>query len=94
MTDDISDEPLDAILTRGDRIQDAISTIKVNGVWKMKETLYPQYHEELIANYTEMIPKVAAAGYTNLICFSGNRLGMDDQIGLQNCVNGLKNIIC
>ena len=29
----------------------------------------PRFHEELIANYSEMIPKVAAAGYTNLICF-------------------------
>ena len=31
----------------------------------------PKYHEQLIKNYTEMIPKVAEAGYTNLICFSG-----------------------
>ena len=53
----------------------------------------PKYHETLINNYTEMIPKVAAAGYTNLICFSGNRRGMDDAVGLQNCVDGLKKIM-
>ena len=53
----------------------------------------PQYHEVLIKNYTEMIPKVAEAGYTNLICFSGNRRGMDDKVGLQNCLTGLKQII-
>jgi len=53
----------------------------------------PQYHETLIKNYTEMIPKVTEAGYTNLICFSGNRRGMDDTIGLQNCAEGLKQII-
>lgn len=53
----------------------------------------PQYHELLIKNYTEMIPKVAEAGYTNLICFSGNRRGMDDTIGLQNCVKALKQIM-
>ncbi|MEZ4968257.1 MAG: TIM barrel protein [Flavobacteriaceae bacterium] len=52
-----------------------------------------KYHETLIKNYTEMIPKVAAAGYTNLICFSGNRRGMDDTVGLQNCVDGLKRIM-
>ena len=40
-----------------------------------------------------MIPVVAEAGYTNLICFSGNRRGMDDAIGLQNCVLGLNQII-
>ncbi len=52
-----------------------------------------KYHEILIKNYKEMIPIVAEAGYTNLICFSGNRRGMDDAIGLQNCVLGLNQII-
>jgi hydroxypyruvate isomerase len=53
----------------------------------------PKLHAQLIKNYTEMIPKVAAAGYTNLICFSGNRNGMDDSVGLQNCATGLKQIL-
>lgn len=53
----------------------------------------PQYHEELIADYLQIIPKVAEAGYTNLICFSGNRKGMDDEVGLKNCVAGLKKIM-
>ncbi|PCJ96894.1 MAG: hydroxypyruvate isomerase [Flavobacteriaceae bacterium] len=53
----------------------------------------PKHHEQLIKNYTEMIPKVAEAGYTNLICFSGNRKGMNDLVGLQNCVDGLKELI-
>jgi hydroxypyruvate isomerase len=52
-----------------------------------------QYHETLVKNYTEMIPKVAEAGYKNLICFSGNRRGMNDLVGLQNCVEGLKQIL-
>jgi len=53
----------------------------------------PKYHEQLVKNYTEMIPKVAKADYTNLICFSGNSDGMDDQIGLENCVEGLSQIM-
>nr|WP_299383641.1 TIM barrel protein [Allomuricauda sp.] len=53
----------------------------------------PKNHEILIGNYTEMIPKVAEAGYTNLICFSGNRNGMNDYVGLQNCVDGLSQIM-
>ncbi len=53
----------------------------------------PQYHEILIKSYTDIIPKVAAAGYTNLICFSGNRRGMDDAVGMQNCADGLKQIL-
>ncbi|MDB5030565.1 TIM barrel protein [Mucilaginibacter sp.] len=52
-----------------------------------------QYHELLIEKYTAMIPKVAAAGYKNLICFSGNRDGKDDETGWANCVEGLKNIL-
>lgn len=51
------------------------------------------FHEKLIKNYTEMIPLVAKAGYTNLICFSGRRRGMDDETGLKNCANGLKKIL-
>lgn len=53
----------------------------------------PQYHSRLIAKYTEMIPKVAAAGYTNLICFSGNRNGITDEMGLAHCVAGLSQIM-
>lgn len=52
-----------------------------------------EYHEILIKNYTDIIPKVAEAGYTNLICFSGNRRGMSDEEGLANCVIGLRQIM-
>jgi hydroxypyruvate isomerase len=53
----------------------------------------PQYHDTLIKNYTEHINLVSAAGYQNLICFSGNRNGMDDETGMNNCAEGLKKII-
>ena len=52
-----------------------------------------KYHKELIKHYKRFIPMVADAGWTNLICFSGNSRGIDNQIGLQNCVNGLSQII-
>ncbi|PRY15505.1 hydroxypyruvate isomerase [Pontibacter ummariensis] len=52
-----------------------------------------KYHATLLKNYTEMIPLVAKAGYKNLICFSGNRNGMDDETGLQNCTEGLKKLL-
>lgn len=51
------------------------------------------FHEKLIRNYSEMIPKVAEAGYKNLICFSGNRRGKDDETGWKNCTDGLKQVI-
>lgn len=53
----------------------------------------PAYHETLIQNYTKHIDLVADAGFTNLICFSGNRDGMDDATGLSNCAEGLKKIM-
>ncbi|MEO6330872.1 MAG: TIM barrel protein [Ginsengibacter sp.] len=52
-----------------------------------------EYHDLLIKDFTEVIPLVAKAGYKNVICFSGNRDGMDDETGLKNCVNGLKKIM-
>jgi hydroxypyruvate isomerase len=53
----------------------------------------PENHDTLISNYLEMIPLVSGAGYKNLICFSGNRKGMDDETGLLNCEKGLKQIL-
>jgi hydroxypyruvate isomerase len=52
-----------------------------------------QYHDKLVKNYIEHINYVADAGYTNLICFSGSRRGMDDETGLNNSVTGLKKIM-
>ncbi len=51
------------------------------------------FHAGLIKDFTETIPLVAKAGYQNLICFSGNRKGMDDETGMKNCVEGLKQIM-
>ena len=53
----------------------------------------PLYHDTLVKNYIDHINYVADAGYTNLICFSGNRKGMDEETGLNNCVTGLKKIM-
>jgi hydroxypyruvate isomerase len=53
----------------------------------------PSYHETLIKNYTEHINLISKAGYKNLICFSGNRAGKDDETGLENCVQGLKKVL-
>ncbi len=53
----------------------------------------PRFHPQLIENYSAMIPKVAQAGYTNLICFSGSRRGMDDEEGLQHAASGLKQVL-
>jgi hydroxypyruvate isomerase len=53
----------------------------------------PQLHDELVKSYEEVIPLAAAAGLTQIICFSGNRKGLDDEQGIKNCAVGLKRIM-
>jgi len=50
-------------------------------------------HDQLVALYQTRINEVANAGYNNLICFSGNRGGMSDAEGMENCATGLKKIM-
>jgi hydroxypyruvate isomerase len=49
-------------------------------------------HDRLTAEAEKMIPKVAGAGLPNIITFSGNRRGLTDAQGMENCVTGLKRI--
>jgi len=51
------------------------------------------HHDVLAKNYLEHIELVSKAGYKNLICFSGNRNGMDDETGLKNAELGIKKIL-
>jgi hydroxypyruvate isomerase len=50
-------------------------------------------HEALIPLYEDRIRAVAEAGLPNLICFSGTRDGLSDEQGLQNCADGLQQIV-
>jgi len=50
-------------------------------------------HEKLINDFQTIIPKAAEAGIPNLICFSGNREGQNDNEGLINCSKGLRKLM-
>lgn len=52
-----------------------------------------EHHEWLIPAYERRLREAAAAGVPQVICFSGNRGGMDDEQGLENCVKGLQKIV-
>jgi hydroxypyruvate isomerase len=52
-----------------------------------------EHHDLLVQAYEPQIDAVADAGFKNLICFSGNRDGMDDETGLKNCAEGLKRLL-
>ena len=60
----------------------------IEKAWNRKE-----HHDSLVAAYEEFIPKAAEAGAPNVICFSGNRNGLDDETGAKNCAEGLKRIM-
>ena len=65
--------------------------IKVGGIgkaWNRRE-----HHDALVPAYEAHLHATAEAGYPNLICFSGNREGMPDAQGLENCAIGLKRIL-
>jgi hydroxypyruvate isomerase len=65
--------------------------VNVGGIPKAWNRL--EYHDTLVAIYEKRIAEVADAGFQNLICFSGNREGMDDQKGIENCAIGLKRLM-
>lgn len=52
-----------------------------------------EYHPLLVEYYLDVIPKAAAAGVKNIICFSGNREGLSDEMGIGNCAIGLKKLM-
>jgi hydroxypyruvate isomerase len=52
-----------------------------------------EYHEALIPVYEAHLKATAEAGFPSLICFSGNRDGMSDEQGLENCAIGLKRLM-
>ncbi len=49
-------------------------------------------HDKIVEFMAQTLPAVAEFGSPNVICFSGNRAGMDDEKGLANCTIGLKRI--
>ncbi|HSI71269.1 MAG TPA: TIM barrel protein [Gillisia sp.] len=49
----------------------------------------PANHAQLQKNYRGLIDKASDHKVKNVIVFSGNRRGMDDETGIENCVAGL-----
>jgi len=49
-------------------------------------------HDKIERQLRENIERAAAAGVPNVITFSGNRRGLADEEGLENCVAGLNRI--
>ncbi len=54
---------------------------------------HPEYHDRLIPMYLELVDQAADAGMANVIVFSGNRAGISDEQGLENCAVGLEKVV-
>jgi len=52
-----------------------------------------KFHDASLKKLNETIEASAAAGYRNVICFSGNARGIDRKTGLKNCAAALKKIV-
>jgi hydroxypyruvate isomerase len=53
----------------------------------------PQLHNYLFKEYERLIPMAADSGIPNIICFSGDRNGLDDDKGLEICAQGLEKVV-
>jgi hydroxypyruvate isomerase len=53
----------------------------------------PANHDLLVKAYEPLLAACAKEGFKKVICFSGNRNGMDDETGLKNCVAGLQKVL-
>jgi hydroxypyruvate isomerase len=53
----------------------------------------PADHDKLVKESERLLPLVKAAGLPNMIVFSGNRRGLPDAEGIENCAKGLKRIM-
>ena len=52
-----------------------------------------KYHDASLTTLNDVIEATSAAGYRNVICFSGNARGIDRKTGMKNCVSALKKIV-
>lgn len=82
---------------------DEIPTLKQHGleaslVWGVPGGIVKglnrlENHDAIVDFFAATAPKVAAHGAKRMIVFSGNRNGLDDEQGLENCRIGLERIM-
>ena len=60
----------------------------INNGWNRREN-----HDRFVEEFEVRLRETAEAGFPSVICFSGNRDGMDDEEGLEICEEGLRRIV-
>ena len=65
--------------------------VTVGGIGKAWNRI--EHHKTLLEIYEKRIKDTSELGLDNVICFSGNRNGLDDEQGMKNCAEGLKQLM-
>jgi hydroxypyruvate isomerase len=65
--------------------------VKVGGITHAFNRI--EHHDALVAAYEPHLKAAADAGAKQVICFSGNRDGMDDAQGLEHCATGIRRLL-
>mgnify|MGYP002655150066 CR=1 FL=1 len=65
--------------------------VKVGGIARAFNRI--EHHDALVAVYEAHLKASAAVGAKQVICFSGNREGISDEQGIENCAIGLKRLL-
>jgi hydroxypyruvate isomerase len=85
----LSPSEWDTVLDRG--LTCAISNGSPLGITKGFND--PDNHHQLLADYARIIPLAAERGIQQIISFSGNRNGLTDEEGWENCARGLEPVL-
>ena len=80
---------------------DSFDTLKKHGLVCSMTNSHPIHpglnkkknHEVCLAKMRDAIEATSAAGFKNIICFSGNREGQDDEEGMKLCAEALKQVV-
>jgi len=80
---------------------DSFDTLKKHGLVCSMTNSHPIHpglnkkknHEVCLSKMRDAIEATSAAGFKNIICFSGNREGQDDEEGMKVCAEALKQVV-
>jgi hydroxypyruvate isomerase len=70
-----------------------VTMSRAPGVSMSESFNHVEYHDKTETIYAELLPLAGKANIRNMICFSGNRKGISEEEGLENCVQGVKRVV-
>jgi hydroxypyruvate isomerase len=91
---DLLDPPDFATVQKHGLVCSMVSFPVINGLGGITKAFNRlEHHDQLVQAYELRLKQTSDAGFERLICFSGNREGLDDAAGLDHCEIGLKRLL-